>query len=126
MRTQDQIDELRERVAELERLLASNPDAPFDAELDRWIGTADVANLLAVHPLTVQKRAVGPKRDPLFPPPTRDGDRNKWTVRQILTYRSARANQQSAKRDGITDRGSQSARRIAKEQFRRSTEPVMD
>ena len=100
MRNQDQIAELRERVAELERLLATNPAAPFDAELDRWIGTADVANLLAVHPLTVQKRAVGPKRDPLFPPPTRDGDRNKWTVRQILTYRSTRANQQSAaKRD---------------------------
>ena len=97
MRNQDQIAELRERVAELERL-ATNSAAPFDAELDRWIGTADVANLLGVHVLTVQKRAVGPKRDPLFPAPTRDGDRNKWTVREILAYRSARANQQTTKR----------------------------
>ncbi len=99
MTTQDEITELRERVAELKILLALNTATPFNPELDRWIGTGEVAQLLGWHSLTVQKRAVGPHRDPLFPAPTRDAGRNKWTVREILTYRRNRASQQSAKRD---------------------------
>ena len=67
-----------------------------DAEEDRLIGTAELARLLDVHPVTIYKKLgldkeTGEPRDPDFPKPIRGlSHQLKWWLSQAHAYIAAK------------------------------------